>query len=83
MIHESTLPYQGGIKGGLKAKSIFNLIITSYLSGFYRLYRAIFSPSAAGAGWGFNRNRYFPLHRYRDWWRQNREFLIRDQRSLY
>ncbi|TRU06332.1 MAG: hypothetical protein EWV60_17475 [Microcystis sp. Msp_OC_L_20101000_S702] len=25
------LPYQGGIKGGLKAKSIFNLIITSYL----------------------------------------------------
>jgi hypothetical protein len=24
-------PYQGGIKGGLKAKSIFNLIITSYL----------------------------------------------------
>ncbi len=31
LIHESTLPYQGGIKGGLKAKSIFNLIITSYL----------------------------------------------------
>ncbi|BAG02947.1 unknown protein [Microcystis aeruginosa NIES-843] len=25
-------PNQGGIKGGLKAKSIFNLIITSYLS---------------------------------------------------
>jgi len=25
-------PYQGGIKGGLKAKSIFNLIIISYLS---------------------------------------------------
>ena len=24
-------PYQGGTKGGLKAKSIFNLIITSYL----------------------------------------------------
>ncbi|TRT90321.1 MAG: hypothetical protein EWV63_01525 [Microcystis aeruginosa Ma_OC_H_19870700_S124] len=30
MIHESTLPYQGG-QGGSNLKSIFNLIITSYL----------------------------------------------------
>ncbi|BAG00285.1 unknown protein [Microcystis aeruginosa NIES-843] len=31
MIHESTLPYQGG-QGGSNLKSIFNLIITSYLT---------------------------------------------------
>ncbi|REJ46423.1 MAG: hypothetical protein DWQ51_21855 [Microcystis wesenbergii TW10] len=37
MIHESTLPYQGGIKGGLKAKSMFNLIITSYLGSLAKL----------------------------------------------
>jgi len=30
LIHESTLPYQGG-QGGSNLKSIFNLIITSYL----------------------------------------------------
>ncbi len=30
MIHESTLPYQGE-QGGSNLKSIFNLIITSYL----------------------------------------------------
>ncbi len=32
LIHESTLPYQGGQEGS-NLKSIFNLIITSYLAG--------------------------------------------------
>ncbi|REJ52061.1 MAG: hypothetical protein DWQ51_11295 [Microcystis wesenbergii TW10] len=46
MIHESTLPYQGG-QGGSNLKSIFNLIITSYLSCTeFKLRRENFSTNA-------------------------------------